>query len=126
MNTNAAPPPVALIVDDEANLRMVLRTQLQFAGYVCHVCTGGQDALATLKRVGPVDVILTDLRMPGMDGAGLYRELLARDPGLAARMVFLSGDIAQLGALEGEISEDRVMAKPVELMDFERFLLAHK
>ncbi len=93
MNAPLSPPPVALIVDDEANLRMVLRTQLQFAGYVCHVCTGGQDALATLKRVGPVDVLLTDLRMPGMDGFTLLTRVRQLDPVLPVIILTAFGSV---------------------------------
>ena len=93
MSTNASPPPVALIVDDEANLRMVLRTQLQFAGYVCHVCAGGEDALATLGRVGPVDVILTDLRMPGMDGFTLLKRIRQLDPALPVIILTAFGSV---------------------------------
>lgn len=93
MSATLSPPPVALIVDDEANLRMVLRTQLQFAGYVCHACAGGQDALATLKRVGPVDVILTDLRMPGMDGFTLLTRIRQLDPVLPVIILTAFGTV---------------------------------
>ena len=93
MTAAIVPPPVALIVDDEANLRMVLRTQLQFAGYVCHVCAGGQDALATLKRIGPVDVILTDLRMPGMDGFTLLTKVRQLDPVLPVIILTAFGSV---------------------------------
>ncbi|MBU1245026.1 response regulator, partial [Myxococcota bacterium] len=72
---------------------MVLRTQLQFAGYVCHACAGGQDALATLKRVGPVDVILTDLRMPGMDGFTLLTRIRQLDPVLPVIILTAFGTV---------------------------------
>ena len=93
MNAALTPPPVALIVDDEANLRTVLRTQLQFAGYRCHTCAGAEEALAALGRLGPVDVILTDLRMPGLDGFGLLRRVRQLDPALPVIILTAFGSV---------------------------------
>lgn len=75
-----SPPPKALVVDDEANLRMVLRTQLQFAGIECHTAADGTLALQSLRDYAPLDVVLTDLRMPGMDGFTLLQRIRNVDP----------------------------------------------
>jgi len=88
-----SPPPVAVVVDDEANLRTVLRTQLQFAGYTCHAFSGGEEALAALARLGPVDVVLTDLRMPGLDGFGLLNRLRRVDPALPVIILTAFGSV---------------------------------
>lgn len=114
-----------LLVDDEPAVRAPLARFLQRRGATVREAGDGREALAVLAA-GPSDIVVADLRMPGMDGLALYRALRSRDPDLAARMVFLSGDVAQFGDLEGEIAADRVMPKPLELEEFERFLLAHR
>ena len=48
---------------------------------------------AGAARAHPVDLILSDLRMPDLDGPGLHRELAASSPELARRMVFVTGDV---------------------------------
>ena len=66
-------------------------------------------------------MILADLRMPRMDGVEFYERLLEERPQLAARVLFLSGDITHLaGRGLAEISRDRVLVKPVELAELER------
>ena len=53
--------------------------------------SSGREALKRLQ-VETFDVILTDIRMPDIDGRALYQEILVRWPGLAARVVFITGD----------------------------------
>src|SRR5690606_32989647 len=62
-----------LVVDDEANLRRVLSAQLQREGYDVHSAADGYEALQILSN-HHVDVVVTDLRMPGIDGMALLRE----------------------------------------------------
>ena len=62
-------PKRVLIVDDEPNVRLVFKTVLELAGYTTLVAETGEDALRQLAE-GPVDLILLDLRMPGLDGIG--------------------------------------------------------
>jgi CheY-like chemotaxis protein len=52
---------------------------------------GGREALQWLEA-HDCDLILSHIRMPDMDGPALWRELTARHPGLARRMVFITGD----------------------------------
>ena len=69
------------------------------------------------------DVIVTDLRMPVMDGIEFYQQLRGSDPGLAERVLFLSGDFSQLHSLDGlTIPSDRQLLKPVDLELLERRL----
>jgi len=59
--------PKILLVDDEERFRQTLAKRLQLEGYEVNTCTGGQEALADLH--GHVyDIVILDLRMPGMDG----------------------------------------------------------
>lgn len=66
-----------LVVDDEENLRLVLRTLLRKHGYEVEVADSGEAALALVDTFGP-DVILTDVRMPKMGGLDLLATLKAK------------------------------------------------
>jgi two-component system response regulator AtoC len=66
-----------LVVDDEENIRLVLRTLLKKHGYEVEVAEEGEGALTALDSFDP-DVILTDVRMPKMGGMGLLAALRAK------------------------------------------------
>jgi two-component system response regulator AtoC len=66
-----------LVVDDEENIRLVLRTLLRKHGYEVEVAASGEDALGALESFDP-DVILTDVRMPRMGGLDLLGALKAK------------------------------------------------
>lgn len=108
-----------LIVDDEELLRLSLARFLTRRGMMVREASDGVAALELLAE-GPSDVIVTDLRMPRMDGIAFYAELRRRDPALADHVVFLSGDVAELGRLQAdEVPADRVLTKPVKLAELE-------
>ncbi|MFI5302986.1 MAG: sigma-54-dependent transcriptional regulator, partial [Polyangiales bacterium] len=67
-----------LVVDDEENLRLVLRTLLKRAGYEVDVATSGEEALEKVETFGP-DFVLTDVRMPKMGGLDLLSALRAKN-----------------------------------------------
>ena len=81
----------ALVVDDELEVRETLAEILMSAGHRVVTAASGREAL---ERMGEerFDVILTDIRMPDLDGRALYREIERRWPERAARVVFVSGD----------------------------------
>src|SRR6476661_9971695 len=66
-----------LVVDDEENLRLVLRTLLKRQGYEVETAESGEQALSLVDTFGP-DVILTDVRMPKMGGLDLLATLRAK------------------------------------------------
>jgi two-component system response regulator AtoC len=66
-----------LVVDDEENLRLVLRTLLRRHGYEVETAESGEDALGMVDSFGP-DVVLTDVRMPKMGGLDLLSTLKAK------------------------------------------------
>jgi two-component system response regulator AtoC len=66
-----------LVVDDEENLRLVLRTLLKRQGYEVETAANGDEALGLVDTFGP-DVILTDVRMPKMGGLDLLSTLKAK------------------------------------------------
>ena len=65
-----------LVVDDEENIRLVLRTLLRRHGYEVETAESGEDALGMVDSFGP-DVVLTDVRMPKMGGLDLLTTLKA-------------------------------------------------
>jgi two-component system response regulator AtoC len=66
-----------LVVDDEENLRLVLRTLLRRHGYEVETASNGDEALPLVDSFGP-DVVLTDVRMPKMGGLDLLQTLRAK------------------------------------------------
>jgi two-component system NtrC family sensor kinase len=87
----ATKPLSVLVVDDEAPVRDMLREILREAGHSVATAASGREALVRLE-LAPFDVILTDIRMPDLDGRDLYREIEVRWPERAARVIFLTGD----------------------------------
>jgi len=67
-----------LVVDDEENLRLVLRTLLRRHGYEVETAASGEEALAQVDRFGP-DFVITDVRMPKMGGLDLLATLRAKN-----------------------------------------------
>src|ERR1700740_40858 len=69
--------PKILVVDDEAQIARVLKTTLSAGGYLVRTASDGDDALQVMKSWTP-DLVITDLRMPNMDGVELCRHLRAK------------------------------------------------
>lgn len=80
-----------LVVDDEADIADLMRSMLEGAGHEVVTAESGAVALEMLEMV-QFDAIVSDLRMPDMDGAALWRAVRERDPALATRMLFVTGD----------------------------------
>ncbi|MEJ8821216.1 response regulator [Variovorax humicola] len=80
-----------LVVDDESEIREALSQILSDADHRIATADSGQEALERLA-MEQFDVIVTDLRMPGLDGQALYREIERRWPSQAERVVFVTGD----------------------------------
>jgi two-component system, cell cycle sensor histidine kinase and response regulator CckA len=104
-----------LLVEDEAPVREVMTEQLQSLGYRVLACPSGESALTTAQaHAGAIDLLVTDLVMPGMNGRELARRLEAARPEL--RVVFTSGYgeevVARHGVLEPGV---RFVEKPYTL-----------
>jgi DNA-binding NarL/FixJ family response regulator len=80
-----------LVVDDEPSLRSLLNDWFRHAGYELALAADGQEALALAERER-FDVMVTDLKMPGMCGLKLLELIKQRDPDI--EVVFLSGQAA--------------------------------
>ena len=113
-----------LIVEDEEAVRRPMVRYLTRRGAEVDEAADGVEGLARL-RAQAANVILADLRMPRMGGVELYSQLEEERPELAARVLFLSGDVSQL-AQPGNtpVPRERVLVKPVELAELERRIIA--
>ena len=108
------------MVEDEAALGDAVAEALVDAGFTVDRAGDGVEALERV-RARPYDVIVSDLKMPRLDGTRFYRELEALDPALARRVLFVTGDVA--GTDAGRFLEEtgcRWLAKPFRLKDLLR------
>jgi two-component system, cell cycle sensor histidine kinase and response regulator CckA len=96
-------PTRVMVVDDEPFVRSLSRRMLEDAGYQVYEAGDGVDALALLAQLGGVDAVITDLRMPNMDGFALSAYLAGHYPRIPR--LIISGfdqdpdDVAALGPL---------------------------
>ncbi len=97
-----------LFVDDEASLRHGMESFGRLRGIFVVTASNGRQALELLERAS-FDAVVCDLRMPAMDGMAFYEALSAKRPGLAARTVFVTGDM-----IGGSVSWGR-NARPITL-----------
>jgi two-component system NtrC family sensor kinase len=86
----------ALVIDDERDLAELLAEMLTREGFAVEVAFDGNQALAELGSRS-YDLVLSDVRMPGLDGPALLRRLQSDWPALAKRLIFITGDIVGLG-----------------------------
>jgi DNA-binding response OmpR family regulator len=100
MGTRSTSPSAArrtiLVAEDDEAVRELLRRILERAGYAVVTAANGIDALRAF-RAAPTDLVVTDVMMPGIDGFGLIRALLAEYP--EARILAISGAEDRIGFL---------------------------
>ena len=107
-----------LVVDDEPSLREVQRRLLMLEGLDVVVAAGAEEAREILARE-PIDLVVSDLRMPGpIDGRGLL-ELLAREyPHLAARALLVTGDVSGAASAALPVPPERLISKPFARQEY--------
>jgi PAS domain S-box-containing protein len=119
-----------LLVDDDANVREVLALSLEDSGYRVLSADSGAAALGWFAAGEQVDIIVSDLTMPGMDGLELIRAVQERRPGLPAVLLTgYAGDGATLavgGAISGTFSLLRKPVSGTQLADQINALLASR
>jgi len=81
-----------LVIDDDDDLRALVVRVVQQAGYAVDSASDGQAGLDRLEEQ-TYDVIVCDLRMPGMDGVTFYREVERRNPAAARRIVLMTAHV---------------------------------
>lgn len=123
-----------LVVDDEDNLRRALVRGLALKGYVCRDAASGKAALAQLEHGAP-EVLISDLRMPEMDGVALLREVHARWPDVAVIVASAVADVEtavaclKLGAMDyltKPFQLDEVLARIEQVLEKRRLLLENR
>lgn len=106
-------PTRVLIVDDEKNLRFTLSEILKEEGYLVDTAATGEEAIS-MCTANLYDVVLLDVRMPGMDGVAVFRELRRHHE--AARVILMSAytvdDLKRAALDEGAIA---FLAKPLDI-----------
>ena len=112
-----------LIVDDEPEVRSALADMLGIAGHTAFQAAGGREALAWLDAGQPVDLVLTDLGMPGMMGSEVARAIRGRWPHL--KIGLMTGWDETEGLVADAASMvDFTLAKPFELKALTRAYVA--
>jgi DNA-binding NtrC family response regulator len=83
-----------LVIDDEADVQDVVIDFLTAGGYEVDAVATVQQALDAVNR-RPYDLIISDRRLPGGGGDALATEIVRRHPGLAGRIILLTGELAE-------------------------------
>ena len=109
-----------LIVEDEAALASAMAEAFGDAGFLVDRAGDGEEAMARLEG-GQYDVIISDLKMPRMDGIELFGALRTRHPEMAGRIMFVTGDVIGTDA-ERFLADSgcRWLAKPFRLSELLR------
>ncbi len=84
-------PKTILLVDDEKDIRDVLEISLRDMGYHVHQAESGKKALALFRKKNPA-IVLTDIKMPGMDGIEILRRIKRENPDTEVIMITGHGD----------------------------------
>jgi putative two-component system response regulator len=92
MSEDARTTQYCLIVDDEPRLRQVLVHLMRNDGFTCLEAGNGEEALEHLERT-PISLVMSDLRMPKMDGLELLRRVRGRWPDTAVVMITAVADV---------------------------------
>jgi len=112
--------PWVLVVDDESIIAQLIADVLGGEGYDVDAAPHGVAALERLEQ-RTYDVVLSDLRMPELDGLGLFREIEQRYPDLLHRFVFITGT-SEHADYQGFIDDVKVpvLTKPFDMADLVR------
>ena len=117
-------PVVLLVEDNEKNLKLA-RDVLEFAGFVVHVATTGEDAVSQ-ARARPPDLILMDLQLPGIDGHEALSQLRG-DPDTSQIPVVALTAFAMRQDRDKALSAgfDGYLEKPIRVRTFPDQVRAH-
>jgi two-component system, OmpR family, response regulator CpxR len=118
------PKKTILCVDDNEQALSIRKIMLETRGYRVLPCNSGEMALETFRR-GGVDLVLTDLIMPGVDGSKLIQEIKSLSPQTPAVLISGRTKIYERETL-ADVFLCKGMYEPVELLERIRLLLVRK
>ena len=122
MSTAETRRALILVVDDEPLVAGLMADVLVTEGHEVDIAKNGREALEKIAARS-YDLIVSDLRMPELDGVGLYRELERIRPTLLGRLLFVSGTTEPPEyASFLEATHAPVLSKPFRLEDLRRFV----
>ncbi len=102
--------PTVLVVDDEEDLRDIMRRMLDRRGFHAIVAGDSEEAIAVCREHdGDIDVLLTDLGLPGVSGGDLSRTAATLRPSM--RVVYISGLPKDIAVTKGLIDSDALLVK---------------
>ena len=102
--------PTVLVVDDEEDLRDIMQRMLERRGFDTLVAGDPEQALATCRdHAGDIDVLVTDLGLPGASGADLSRAAVALRPEMG--VVYISGLPKDIAVTKGLIGDEALLVK---------------
>ncbi|WDP86797.1 MAG: response regulator [Desulfobacter sp.] len=102
-----------LLVDDEKKFVMMLAKRLELRGFQVTFANTGADALDLIKKGERFDVALLDVKMPGIGGIELRRELHRLDPDM--KFIFLTGHGSDNDYLVGDKEAMHYLPKPIKI-----------
>jgi len=103
-----------LIVDDEERLRKAMERSFRQEGYQTWTAASGEEALTLLRGEKKVDLVITDLVMPGMDGMALVRAIRDFDPGMKVIVLTAYGSDESMAEAEA-LGVAYYLSKPFDL-----------
>src|SRR5262249_44574063 len=114
--------PGVLIADDDPFIRGLLRCFCAAEGFRCYLADGGEEAVELYRsHRGEIDVVLLDVRMPGLGGHATLAALRGLDPGV--RCCFMSGDLGDHTAEElVALGACHLFSKPLNLRELAQTL----
>jgi len=112
---NAAGDAGVLVVDDEEDVRAVAVMALEDAGFAVYQAAGAEEALALLERHPEIEVVVTDVVMPGPSGFHVARGVRDRFPDV--KVLIVSAYAA--GLVDAQLPPGGFLAKPFRLGDLE-------
>jgi len=119
-----ASQPVALVVDDEPTVRLLMGRALRIAGFVVEEAENGQAALKLFPRVAP-DVILVDAQMPEIDGLEVCRRVRSMPGGARLPIVLISGMLVdELRPQAIAAGATDILGKPIQVLTLGRQMRA--
>jgi DNA-binding response OmpR family regulator len=110
MSEDSQERPTVLVVDDEEDLRDIMRRMLERRGFATLVAGDSERAIALCRdHPGVIDVLVTDLGLPGVSGGDLARDAAGLRPAMG--VVYISGLPKDIAVAKGLIGDDALLVK---------------